>query len=171
MDNENKRVNIEIMALPDLTTGEGAALLSEPSALIIASTSYLNRYSEYASDRFLLLNYDDITNPKRLYSFKPGHAREIQRFVKNALGDNPGTEHIIVACDGGVSRSAALAAALMLWLGQDDETAVWANPDYMPNQLVFGVLCEGLGIKMPEGAIEERVKRNERAMREKIGLR
>lgn len=160
---------VEIMALPDLVSGSGADVLSDPGTLVIACTSYPDRYGPMASDGFLLLNFDDITNPKRLYSFKPEHAREIRRFVEDALDGNTRIERIIAACDGGVSRSAAVAAALMLRFGQDDETAIWADPAYGPNRLVFKMLCEGLGLKMPKAAIDERVRRNERALMERIG--
>lgn len=159
---------IEVACLPDLVYSGKARLLSDPATLVVACTSFPERYAALASDRFLLLNFDDITNPDRLYSFKPGHAREIARFMERAFGAPANVERIIAACDGGVSRSAAVAAALMLRFGQEDEVAIWGNPAYGPNRLVFGVLCEGLGLKMPKAAIDARVERSERTLRSRI---
>lgn len=153
---------IEVMSLLDLLFGKSPDGFPDSGMLVIACTSNPGRYAAFSSERFLLLNFDDSTNPDRKYSFKPAHAQAIDRFIENAYEGGLGVERIIVACDGGVSRSAAVAAALMVRFGQDDESAIWSDPAYSPNRLVFELMCAGLGLRMPKGATDERVKRSER---------
>ena len=160
---------IQVMALPDLVYKHADDCLADPSSLVIACTSYDERYASFTSERFLLLYVDDVTNPERARSFKPKHGQMIAQCVEDAIANNL-VKRIIAACDGGVSRSAAVAAALMLRFGQDDETALWSNPAYSPNELIYKVLCEELGIQIPEGALHERLKRSERA-RQKLYVR
>ena len=49
--------------------------------------------------------------------------------------------HIIVSCPGGVSRSPAVAAAVLRKLGGDD-TSIWMNGRYTPNETVFRTVAE-----------------------------
>lgn len=151
---------IEVMALLDLVSDGELGRLQKRGMLAIGCTSYPEKYATLASERFLVLNFDDITSPGRLYSFRPEHAQAIVRLVREADGDGGAVERIVVACDGGVSRSAAVAEALMLSFGRDDEAEIWADPRYSPNRLVYEVMCEGLGLRMPKAAVDGRVRRS-----------
>lgn len=50
---------------------------------------------------------------------------------------------IIVNCDGGVSRSPAVAAAIARYLGLDD-MFIWGNGIYSPNMTVYKLLLSVL---------------------------
>lgn len=50
---------------------------------------------------------------------------------------------IIVHCDGGVSRSAGVAAALMKFYNGDD-TPIFDNPRYCPNMLCYRLMLNVL---------------------------
>lgn len=68
----------------------------------------------------------------------------------------------MVACDNGQARSAAMAAALLRALGEDDGW-IWDNPQFRPNQWVFARMAEALGIELADGEVDALVARNEEA--------
>lgn len=72
---------------------------------------------------------------------------------------------IMVACDNGQARSAAMAAALLRSLGEDDGW-IWDNPRLRPNQRVFALMAEALGVELADGEVEALVARNEEAFHE-----
>ena len=151
---------IEVCDIPGLLEDGGA--LGDPATAVVACTSDDAVAAGLAGHAcVLVLAFDDITHPDRRRAFKPGHARQIARFVEAAAEGDPPAKRIVAACDGGMSRSAAVAAALRLRFGQDD-TPIWGDPAYRPNPLVFRTLLEALHIDMPPGAIEERLARSER---------
>lgn len=154
---------IEVVALPELTSGAKAENLINPSVLVIACTSFPEKYAKLISSRFFLLDFDDITNPDRKNSFQTHHVVSIRQFIEEAFENGAEIEKIIASCDGGRCRSAALAAALMLLFGQNDELPIWNNNAYKPNKLVFETLCKELNLGLSKGAIEARQRMSERA--------
>lgn len=71
--------------------------------------------------------------------FSSAHAAQIWRFV---LDQRAHIERIVVHCDAGVSRSAAVAAAIArVFLGDDAE---FFQGRYRPNPRVYRMLIEGL---------------------------
>ena len=48
-----------------------------------------------------------------------------------------------LCCDSGESRSAAVAAAILRYWG-DDEMTIWRNVHYHPNRLVYYLQCKML---------------------------
>ena len=70
-------------------------------------------------------------------------------------------------CDAGESRSPAVAAAVMRHLGMDD-AAVWHDPHYHPNMLVFVMLADALGLVVPDEEIDFLLYTNQKAFRDAI---
>lgn len=85
-------------------------------------------------------------------------AAEAAKFFKAHIGQ--GT--ILVACDNGQARSTAMAAALLRYLGKDDDY-IWDDPHFRPNQLVFARMMKALDLPLQPGEIEALVARNEEA--------
>lgn len=74
-------------------------------------------------------------------SIQPEQARRIVEFVLN-VKDN--VESILVHCEAGQSRSAGVAAALMLWLNGDD-SPVWNDTfRFYPNQRCYDMVLEAI---------------------------
>ena len=68
-------------------------------------------------------------------------ARQIADFV--TLNIPIGVEDIVVHCEGGISRSAGCAAALMKYFNNDDPP-IFNNPKYTPNMTVYRFVLEAL---------------------------
>jgi len=92
----------------------------------------------------LRLRFHDVGPPRRFQetadvAMTPEHARQILSFVREHL---PGAELIVCQCEQGVSRSAAVAAALSRILQGEDE---YFRTHYWPNRWVYNLLLEGAG--------------------------
>lgn len=59
-------------------------------------------------------------------------------------------EEIIVHCSAGISRSSATAAAIALYLGEDEQRIIWNNYKYRPNRLVYKLARNEFGIATTE---------------------
>ena len=124
------------------------------------------RISQYfSSQRYLLqlhfIDTEDEDNPK---SFSLDDGEKIKSFIAS-LPNN--ITDLFVLCDAGESRSTAIAAAILLFAGRNDEP-VWNNPFYHPNPLVFRRLCQAFGIEMTEEQIESKKKQNGDAFKNAI---
>ena len=91
------------------------------------------------------LQFFDTEEPRDPAAFTREDAEAIRRFLER-LPDTITT--LYCCCDWGQSRSAGLAAACMTAIGQDGE-AVFRNPAYTPNLLVYAYMCQALGCGMP----------------------
>lgn len=121
------------------------------------------RTSQYLSSQRCLLQLhfidtEDEDNPK---SFSLDNGEKIKSFIVS-LPSN--ITDLFVLCDAGESRSTAIAAAILIFLGRSDKP-VWDNPFYHPNTLVFRRLCKVFGIEMTEEQIESKKKQNEYAFK------
>ena len=67
-------------------------------------------------------------------------------------------------CSKRGSRSPAVAAALLKMSGRSDE-AVWRNPYYVPNALVYYRLCREYGLRISKMEAWLKVMMNKRAFR------
>ena len=67
-------------------------------------------------------------------------ARQIANFVKKWWNE---IEQIIVHCDGGVSRSAGVAAAILKHFTNDD-SEIFDNPNFYPNMMVYRMVLNAL---------------------------
>jgi predicted protein tyrosine phosphatase len=76
----------------------------------------------------------DRPDPPESELFTADHARDIVRFVEDIRG---AVDALVVHCEAGVSRSAAVAAALSQALYGEDR---FFFDHYMPNRLVYSTL-------------------------------
>ena len=110
----------------------------------IVVCTHLNQNSRVKSilpQNKLILDFPDVEDPHYPGSFNQAHARRIIRFVQDLPDD---VTDLYVSCSKGSSRSPAVAAALMRMSGRSDK-AVWLNPFYVPNLLVYYRLCRTWG--------------------------
>lgn len=87
------------------------------------------------------MQFVDTENPEDPHAFTHHQAQIIGNFL-NTLPDNINT--LFCCCDWGQSRSAGLAAACMTAIGQDYES-IFRSRSFMPNMLVYTMMCETLG--------------------------
>lgn len=129
---------------------------------VILLSSYPEPAMPQGTD-YLFITADDVTNPKRKGAFKMHQAQAIARFVESRGAD----DRLFVCCDGGVSRSAAVAAAISYAMtGADD--VIWADPRFRPNPLVYALTREALGLPCEEDSLRARTACNEDALKRKI---
>ena len=74
---------------------------------------------------------------QNLSAYTPAHARSVAAFVLGSLD----VDVIVFQCEAGVSRSAAMAAAMARHIGLDDMRFF---RDYLPNRLVYRLTLEQL---------------------------
>lgn len=87
-------------------------------------------------------------------------AIQIKHFVDDNINK---VDTIYVNCDGGVSRSSAVAAALLKYMGLDD-SKIWKNGKYSPNRLVYETLA--IVLKLDCNTIEDNFEINLKAWKE-----
>lgn len=126
---------------------------------VVAATSSDNDYKQIKHK--LLLKYDDSLIGDNI--FTDNHAKKIIKFVEKVKEN----ETLYCLCDAGQSRSAAVAASLMLkYNGNDME--IWKNCKYYPNILIYKTMCKNLNINISEVEIQEKVKINQEALKKLI---
>ena len=124
---------------------------------VITLSIFSFEYAELLRSRnWLAIPFIDTTNPKDPRRLTNARARKIIRYINNL--PNTVTD-LYICCDWGQSRSAAVAASLLLASGRTD-APVWNNPNYRPNRFVFRKMCHTLGIRMPLHKLYWRVIRN-----------
>lgn len=111
------------------------------NAIIICNGQSNQDISLCLPDNTLVMDFPDIEDPRHIGAFNAAHAREIIGFVRSLSFD---VTDIYVCCSKGSSRSPAVAAALLRMSGRSDK-AVWMNPFYVPNLLVYYCLCHTWG--------------------------
>ena len=89
------------------------------------------------SKNALELHFYDTIDRCHPYVFTEKMADLILSFVLST----PHDADIFICCDSGESRSPAIAAALIKYLGESDE-AIWNSRDYHPNPLVYFICCK-----------------------------
>lgn len=130
--------------------------IAEPAAAIVM-TSRPKIAGVEPGPHSLVLEFADVAynHPQAMTQEQ---AAEAAKFFKAHIGQ--GT--ILVACDNGQARSTAMAAALLRYLGKDDDY-IWDDPHFRPNQLVFARMMKALDLPLQSGEIEALVARNEEA--------
>ena len=130
-----------------------------------AVISCAERTSRYLSlcpaSRLLQLTFADTLNEADPGGFTAEHGKRIRAFVET-LPES--VSDLFVFCDAGESRSTAIAAALLLASGRSDN-AVWDNPFYHPNTLVFARLCQVFGMELGKEQIAGKRRQSEEAFR------
>ena len=109
----------------------------------------------------LELPFMDVVDPNYPNAFCSAHAQKILDFVQELP---PSVTDLYVCCNRGQSRSPAVAAALLRLSGRSD-AAVWKNPFYYPNPLVYRCLCKTAGMNAMCIGVRWRVFRNKRVFR------
>ena len=139
---------------------DGIVTDADRSAVIV-STSHEPRWKYIEMFReSLVMSYDDVIDPKDSCAFNTELAAKVADFVKRVESD-PAVENLYSVCDGGQSRSAGVAAAIVRYLGGED-LGIWDSPYYKPNPLVYRLTCEALGIEVTDEDIIYLVEINEK---------
>ena len=111
----------------------------------------------------LLLRFMDVSNPVHPRAFHAEQAAETVAFLRRP---DARTE-VFVCCDSGESRSAAIAAAILL--SQDSSDApIWDSAEYHPNPMVFRRMCAALGVAISETELKGGRKRSDAAFRNSL---
>ena len=131
--------------------------LSEPGIAYILCCSDSNM-SVPESDHILLLHFQDIIDDKRVEAFASEQAEQIVHFWKQICDDEQ-IECVFVCCDAGMSRSPAIAAALLREQGQNDD-CIWSNAEYDPNLLVYRRLCHAFGHPVTSTELRKKLRLN-----------
>lgn len=113
---------------------------------------------------YVLRLYEDIDREIPGRSFSDEDAEVIADFVRSRLDS---VDTLYLCCDAAESRSPAVAAAIMRYMGLDDMT-VWRNPHYHPNMLVFLRLCRALGVDVSDGEADALMYENMKAFRDAL---
>ena len=136
-------------------------------SVLILSTSHEPRWkyvTEFSDS--LVMSYDDVIDPTDSYAYNAELASRVAELVKRVEADS-GIKHIYSACDGGQSRSAGIAAAIVRYLGGED-LGIWDCPYYKPNPLVYRLTCEAFGIEVTDEDITYLVEINEKTFDDAI---
>lgn len=155
-----KRYVIHILAVPAISS-DVFDLPMEQNALI----SCTDRFNAFLLGKEiihkLILPFPDVEDKRIAGAFNGAHARKIIRFLTGLPGE---VTDLYVCCSKGGSRSPALAAAVLKASGRSDD-AVWKNPFYVPNTLVYERMCRELGIFTPHLYVLHKKRINERAFK------
>ena len=137
----------------------------ELPALIICSSWASRLVKALFADDFCAVSFLDLIDANKAGAVQPQHADVILSFLYT-LGSLPKKITDLFICgDGGDSRSPAIAAAIIRSLGRDDR-AVWENPFYTPNILVYYRMCRASGISVSWEEVLKLRQLNEEAYRE-----
>lgn len=133
--------NAKMSATDRLMRGQGPANLPETE-----NRKKLHRVSFHDAD----LDRDATKRKTSLFKtyFTFDMARRIWEFVDTIPSAG---EDLIVHCDGGLSRSPAIAAAIGKTLGGDDE---YIFDRYNPNRFVYGMMMRTAGNRQAQLPIE-----------------
>ena len=113
---------------------------------------------------YVFRQYDDLDYECPGRSFSQADAAAFADFVREL---EQGIHTLYCCCDAGESRSPAVAAAVMRYLGMDD-MPVWRDPHYHPNMLVFSMLAEALDVTASDEEKDFRLAINRQAFRNAI---
>lgn len=131
-----KSIKIEVFDRHRLSNIDSLELFED--TILISVTDIGNKFTQLNENierqltAKLFIRFDDVELGDK-HCITEKQAIMIDSFV-NCYSSN--ISSIIISCDGGVSRSAAIAAALLLKLGQDD-MIIWGNGKFCPNISVF----------------------------------
>ena len=143
-----KKYIIHILAIPAI----GPEVLDLPmnKCAIIACTDRDNKYlSMFPEKQKCVVPFADV-------AIRGAHARFIFRFLRNLPEE---VTDLYVCCSKGGSRSPAVAAAVLRMSGRSDKP-VWENPFYVPNKLVYQVICKEFGLFVPDWYVKKLVELN-----------
>ncbi len=139
--------------------------LDEKKTAAILCTSYSVEKNDFTQLKSVaLFEFDDVVIPSVKTAFKPEIAEEMKKWF-NGIAKEVST--LYVCCDNGQSRSSAVGAAFLRYMGESD-IKIWNNPKYNPNTLVYKMLCSALEIKASPLRMHILKYVNERALKKEI---
>ena len=96
----------------------------------------------------LQLQFANATGQTDPNVFTIAQADLASKFLKRSDANN----ELYICSDNGVSRSAAIAAAVFRSIGKNDYV-IWRDPRYLPNPYIFRLMCVALHADIPEDAL------------------
>ena len=150
-----KKYTIHILAIPAIKPELFDIPISR--CAIISCTDRKNRHVfMFPATQRCLIPFADSEDTTHPYAITAVQARLIIRFLRR-LPDE--VTDLYVCCSKGGSRSPAVAAAILRMSGRSDK-AVWENPFYVPNRLVYQVICREFGLFAPDWCMDTLVALN-----------
>ena len=135
---------------------------TEDTGAILSSASEI-KAEKLRGIPYVFRQYEDLDYECPGRSFSWEDATAFAAFVKSP--NCP--EKLFCCCDAGESRSPAVAAAVMRYLGMDD-LQIWNDPRYHPNMLVFSMLAEALDVPVTDEELDLRMYLNQKAFRDAL---
>lgn len=114
--------------------------------IIVSSGEEHNHLGVFSN--VLLLTFADTECEEHPDAITAFDIQKIREFIETC-----NTTDVVIACDAGESRSPAVAAALMVLLGEDD-SYIWKSNDYRPNTLVYRRLLKTADYSNPVAKAE-----------------
>ena len=138
----NKKMKIEVFSRQMLTHVASGTVF--PHTALIEVVTYEDPadmvFDQFAAHlKLVFSDVDSISHPDRM---SEGQALQVADFIRS-LGEGIGT--LFVSCEAGMSRSPAIAAAIILALGGDD-MVIWNNTAYSPNGYVYRMVLKAFGL-------------------------
>ena len=130
---------------------------------IIIASSYEGNIENVEETNKLVLHFDDVTTAGK-NSFNKDIAGKINNFVKNIDFNK---DKLYICCDSGVSRSSAIAAAILRKY-KKNENVIWKNYNYQPNILVYKTLCDEFNLVNNAIVLKHKENINKKALKRKI---
>ena len=125
--------------------------------ILCTSEDYL---SKPLPSNVLRLDFRDTVDVDDPAAFSAQLAADVASFLQRP----DARPELFVCCDCGVSRSAALAAAIRCADGGSD-FSIWDGPNYMPSPLVYRLARRVLNAPITEDALNDRLALNATARR------
>lgn len=135
----------------------------ERSGAVISSAAEIDP-TKLRGIPYVFRQYEDLDCECPGRSFSQTDAAAFASFLKH-LGT--GMDTLYCCCDAGESRSPAVAAAMMRYLGMDD-MPLWQDPHYHPNMLVFEMLTNALECPVSHEEKDFRFYTNRKAFQDAI---
>ena len=137
-------MKVSAQSIQSLTAPGAGGWARDKTCYVVACTSFPSRVHgledvREAQSRVLVLHFDDIEDTASPRAFTPALAQEIRAFVEDAVSLCGSDIHFVCACDGGVSRSVAVATVLMEHFGLRGGAA-WELRSRRANKLVYRLL-------------------------------
>lgn len=131
------------------------------TALIVCTSYTINPSRLPETESCLIQSFEDRAAPGPA-SFSSRLARQAAQFIQTR-----DTSEFAVCCDSAMSRSPAMAAAILRYNGQSDRV-IWQNPHYQPNPLVYRLMCDALGCSISPWKLRWMIRSNQAALKKAI---
>lgn len=130
---------------------------------MIVASSYDCSIDSIANENKLILHFDDITTLNK-NSINSNIAKQINSFVRDIDFNK---QILYVCCDSGVSRSSAIAAAILRKYNENEDI-IWKDYRFKPNILVYKTVCDEFNLKNFPIRLKHKENINKKAFKKKI---